>query len=51
MKRAVDLPGFDFWATQINSGASTRDAARISFVGSPEFQGRVAAIIAQGCLP
>jgi hypothetical protein len=40
-----------FWISQITSGARTRENVRQAFVASPEFQARVAAIIAQGCLP
>ena len=45
-----DLAGVTFWINQIASGAMSREAVRKAFVASPEFQSRVAAIIAQGCL-
>ena len=38
-------------ANEIASGARTRESVRQAFVASPEFQARVAAVIAQGCLP
>lgn len=38
-----------FWINQIATGANTREQVRQQFVASPEFQTRVAAIIAQGC--
>jgi hypothetical protein len=46
-----DLAGVQFWINQVASAAQTREQVRQAFVASPEFQGRVAAIIAQGCLP
>lgn len=46
-----DLAGVNFWIGQIASGAMSRETVRQAFVASGEFQSRVAAIIAQGCLP
>jgi hypothetical protein len=40
-----------YWIDSIASGALTREQVRQQFVQSPEFQGRVAQIIAAGCLP
>jgi hypothetical protein len=40
-----------FWINQIATGARSRENVRQAFVASPEFQARVAAIIAQGCFP
>ena len=51
MKRGGDLNGFNFWVTEIRSGSRTRENVRLQFVAAPEFQARVAAVIAQGCLP
>ena len=51
LRRGGDLAGVQFWIGQVASGAQTREQVRRQFVASPEFQGRVAAIIAQGCLP
>ena len=46
----MDLGGFQFFVSQLTSGAQTREQVRRVFVGSPEFQAKVNAIIAQGCL-
>ena len=43
--------GYHFWVSQINTAALTRDQVRASFVPSAEFQARVSAVIAAGCLP
>jgi len=51
MKRGGDLNGFLFWVNEITTGSRTRENVRLQFVAAPEFQGRVAAVIAQGCLP
>jgi len=45
-----DLAGVQYWISQITSGARSRENVRQEFVASPEFQARVAAIIAQGCI-
>jgi len=50
LRRGGDLAGVQFWIAQVAGGGS-RSAVRQQFVASPEFQGRVAAIVAQGCLP
>jgi hypothetical protein len=47
---AGDLAGVLFWINEITTGARSRENVRQQFVASPEFQSRVAAIIAQGCL-
>ena len=49
MRRGGDLGGVQFWINEIASGARSRENVRQQFVASPEFQARVAAIIAQGC--
>ena len=51
LQRGGDLPGFNFWLTQLGSGALTRDQVRLQFLGGPEMQARIAAIVAQGCGP
>ena len=48
-RRGGDQGGVLFWIGQLNGGA-TRNSIRQQFIASPEFQGRVAAIVAQGCL-
>jgi len=50
LKRPVDSSGFQYWVSRIATSAQTRDQVRKVFVGSPEFQGKIAAIVAQGCL-
>jgi len=50
LRRGGDLAGVQFWINQVASGARTREQVRVEFKNSPEFQARVAAIIAQGCL-
>jgi hypothetical protein len=51
LRRGGDLAGVQFWINQIATGARTRENVRQAFVGSAEFSARVAAVIAQGCLP
>ncbi|MBK8321709.1 MAG: DUF4214 domain-containing protein [Betaproteobacteria bacterium] len=50
LRRGGDQGGVLFWIGQLNGGAP-RNSIRQQFITTPEFQGRVAAIIAQGCLP
>ena len=50
LRRGGDLAGVRFWIDEIATGARTRESVRQSFVASPEFSGRVSAIIAEGCL-
>ena len=50
LRRGGDLAGVQFWIGQLNSGAQTREQLRVAFKNSTEFQARVNAIIAQGCL-
>jgi len=49
LRRGPDLSGLQFWVNQITSGARTREAVRQEFKVSPEFDGRVQAVIAAGC--
>jgi len=49
LRRGGDQGGVLFWIGQLNGGA-TRNSIRQQFIASPEFQGRVAAVIAQGCI-
>jgi hypothetical protein len=51
LRRGGDLPGVNFWVGQVASGAMSRDAVRRSFMTTPEFSARVAAIVAAGCTP
>ena len=50
LRRGGDLAGVQYWISQVASGARTREQVRVEFKNSPEFQARVNAIIAQGCL-
>lgn len=51
LRRGGDLAGVQHWIAQVTSGAMTREQLRRTFIASAEFQGRVQAIIAAGCLP
>jgi hypothetical protein len=51
LRRGGDLPGVQFWIGQLATSAQTREQVRQQFLASPEFQARVAAVIAEGCLP
>ena len=44
-------PDDQFWIDQIATGARSRAQVRQDFIASAEFTNRVAAIIADGCLP
>ena len=50
LRRGGDLAGVQFWINQVASGARTREQVRAAFRDSAEFQGRVAAIVASGCV-
>ena len=49
LRRGGDLGGVQFWIGQLDSGAMTRDQVRLAFIGTPEFQARVQAVINAGC--
>jgi hypothetical protein len=49
LRRGGDLTGVQFWVQQLASGAITRELVRQYFVASPEFSGRIAAVVAAGC--
>jgi hypothetical protein len=51
LRRGADLAGFQYWVGQLATSARTREQVRQYFVASPEFAGRVATIVAQGCAP
>jgi hypothetical protein len=51
LQRGGDLPGFNYWLTQLNGGTSTRAQLRAQFLASPEMQAQINAVAAQGCLP
>lgn len=50
LRRGGDLGGVLYWINELQTGARTREEVRRAFVASPEFTGRVNAILAQGCL-
>ena len=50
LRRGGDLGGVLYWINELNTGARTRNQVRQAFITTPEFAGRVNAIIAQGCL-
>jgi hypothetical protein len=49
LRRGGDLTGVNFWIDRLNTGTQTREQMRRDFINTPEFNGRVDAIIAQGC--
>ncbi|HYC57802.1 MAG TPA: DUF4214 domain-containing protein [Candidatus Binatia bacterium] len=51
MRRGGDRTGVEFWIAEIDSGRRTREDVRQAFMATAEFQGRVQAVAAQGCLP
>ena len=51
LRRGGDVAGVQFWIRQLEAGATTRDAVRRAFIASPEFNARVNAILAAGCVP
>jgi len=51
LRRGGDLGGVQYWISQLDSGARTRDNVRREFMGSPEFNVRILQIIAEGCVP
>ena len=50
LRRGGDLQGVDFWISQLEAGALSREAVRRAFLASPEFTARIDAVIAQGCM-
>jgi hypothetical protein len=50
LRRGGDLAGVQYWISQLDSGARTRDNVRREFIASPEFNARVLAVISQNCL-
>jgi hypothetical protein len=49
MRRSADLEGYNFWVSQVATGAQSKDAVRQQFVDSPEFAARVQAIVGAAC--
>jgi hypothetical protein len=50
MRRYASASDVNYWVNELDTGAKTREDLRQFFIQSPEFQGRVTAIINQGCL-
>ncbi len=50
MRRFATASDVNWWANELDTGARTRDQVRREYIASQEFQGRVNAMIAQGCL-
>jgi len=48
-RRYADVPSLQYWVNQLIGGA-TRDAVRHAFLVSPEFQSRLTAVLAVGCI-
>ena len=51
LRRGGDAGGVQYWINELNTGARTIANVRDAFIASPEFNTRVNAIVAQGCLP
>jgi hypothetical protein len=49
MRRGGDLAGVQFWISQLDTGAMTRDEMRRRFAASPEFATRVSAMLTEPC--
>ena len=50
LRRGGDLGGVQFWINDLDASTRSRENVRQNFLASPEFQGRVGNIIAQGCM-
>jgi hypothetical protein len=50
LRRGGDNTGVQFWISQLDAGARTREYVWQQFLVSAEFSARVAGIVAQGCL-
>ncbi len=51
LRRGGDLTGVQYWINQLDTTSRTRNEVRQVFIQSPEFNGRVQAVVAQGCKP
>jgi hypothetical protein len=49
MRRIAEPGGYNYWVDQITRGLQTKDQARLAFIESPEFAGRVLAITGESC--
>ena len=50
LRRGADADGVSFWVGVLDGEGMSRDEVRRAFVAGPEFQQRVEAIVAEGCL-
>jgi hypothetical protein len=50
MRRFAGVSEVSYWIGELDGQARTRDGERQAFIQSPEFQGRVTAMINEGCL-
>jgi hypothetical protein len=50
LRRGGDLPGVQFWGSQLAGGQMTRAQVRQAFISSPEFSTRVQRMVAEPCL-
>ncbi|MCM2329034.1 MAG: DUF4214 domain-containing protein, partial [Lysobacter sp.] len=49
LRRGGDLEGVQFWIGELSSSRQSRDQVRAAFLASPEFRGRVKAMVDEGC--
>jgi len=50
LRRGGELSGFQFWISQLESGARTREGLRREFIASPEFGARVSRALSEICI-
>ena len=50
LRRGGDLQGVRFWIDELDAGRRSREDVRRAFGASPEYQGRVQAIVDAGCM-
>ena len=51
LRRGGDLQGVQYWVNQLGTLAQSREQLRRAYMNGPEFQARVARVLAQGCIP
>ncbi|HYC35301.1 MAG TPA: DUF4214 domain-containing protein [Usitatibacter sp.] len=51
LRRGGELAGVEFWVDRVTSGALPLEILRQDFFDTPEFNARIAAVIAAGCMP
>lgn len=50
LRRGGDQGGVQYWIGELDAGRMSRDQVRRAFIGTSEFNGRVTAIVNQGCI-